>query len=60
MKMTGKSLEIVLQRIGRITKMKAMEEEIVVKRIMIKEGEVSQEMKDLTIIMDQIVFEVIL
>jgi len=40
--------------------MKAMEEEIVVKRIMIKEGEVSQEMKDLTIIMDQIVFEVIL
>jgi len=39
--------------------MRVMEGEIVVGRIMIKEGEVSQEMKDLIIIIDRIVFEVI-
>lgn len=57
--MMGKSLEIVRRRIGRIAKMRVMEGEIVVGRIMIKEGEVSQEMKDLIIIIDRIVFEVI-
>lgn len=59
MTMMGKSLEIVRRRIGRIAKMRVMEGEIVVGRIMIKEGEVSQEMKDLIIIIDRIVFEVI-
>lgn len=62
MKMMERSLEIVLQKIGKmeITKMKAIEKEIV-RRIMINEEEVIQKMKDqIIVIMDPIVFEVIL